>query len=146
MADMAEDKGARRVQPQGLAFVPRATAAAALEEDPGQPSQTYFAVHSRCRAKKIRRSTGGLDWMQSSFTAQSDGTYVGRIRTARQPTEVTFALGSLFELRGLLVSLLLYMLLIRLCLHDALPIFVEFRNLFLCYPHRIGTGLGRVTS
>ena len=32
--------------------------------------------------------------MQSSFTAQSDGTYVGRIRTRREPTEVTFALGS----------------------------------------------------
>ena len=32
--------------------------------------------------------------MQSSFTAQSDGTYIGRIRTCREPTEVTFALGS----------------------------------------------------
>ena len=32
--------------------------------------------------------------MQSSFTAQSDGTYVGNIRTRREPTEVTFALGS----------------------------------------------------
>ena len=81
------------------------------KEDPGQPSQTYFTVHSRCRAKKIRRSTGGLDWMQSSFTAQTDGTYVGRIRTGQETTEVTFALGSLFELRGLLVSLSLYMLL-----------------------------------
>ena len=57
---------------------------------------------------------GGLDWMQSSFTAQSDGTYVGRIRTGRETTEVTFALGSLFELRGLLVSLSLYMLLTRI--------------------------------
>ena len=37
---------------------------------------------------------GALDWMQSSFTAQSDGTYVGWIRTRREPTEVTFALGS----------------------------------------------------
>ena len=32
--------------------------------------------------------------MQSSFTAQSDGTYVRRIRTRQEPTEVTFALGS----------------------------------------------------
>ena len=32
--------------------------------------------------------------MQSSFTAHSDGTYVGNIRTRREPTEVTFALGS----------------------------------------------------
>ena len=49
--------------------------------------------------------------MQSSFTAQSDGTYIGRIRTGQEPTEVTFALGSSFELGGLLVSLSLYMLL-----------------------------------
>ena len=35
----------------------------------------------------------GLEWMQSSFTAQSDGTYVEQIRTCREPTEVTFALG-----------------------------------------------------
>ena len=48
------------------------------------------------------------------YTAQSDGTYVGRIRTGRETTEVTFALESLFELRGLLVSLLLYMLLTRI--------------------------------
>ena len=31
--------------------------------------------------------------MQSSFTAQVDGTYVGNIRTRREPTEVTFVLG-----------------------------------------------------
>ena len=34
VADMAEDEGARRVQSRGLAFVPRATAAAALEGGP----------------------------------------------------------------------------------------------------------------
>ena len=32
--------------------------------------------------------------MQSSFTAQSDGTYVGNIRTRREPTDFKFALGS----------------------------------------------------
>ena len=32
--------------------------------------------------------------MQSSFTTQSDSTYVGNIRTRREPTEVTFDLGS----------------------------------------------------
>ena len=37
---------------------------------------------------------GALDWMQYSFTSQSDGNYVRRIRTRREPTEVTFALGS----------------------------------------------------
>ena len=36
---MVEDKGARRVQSRGLAFVPRATAAAALEGGP-QPALT----------------------------------------------------------------------------------------------------------
>ena len=57
---------------------------------------------------------GGLDWMQSSFTAQSDGTYVRRNRTRQEPTEVTFALVSLFELGGLSVFLSLYMLLTRI--------------------------------
>ena len=37
---------------------------------------------------------GVLDWMQASFTAQSDGTYVGRVRTRREPTEVEFPTGS----------------------------------------------------
>ena len=37
---------------------------------------------------------GALDWTQASFTAQSDGTYVGRVRTRRKPTEVKFSTGS----------------------------------------------------
>ena len=36
---------------------------------------------------------GALDWMQASFTAQSDGTYVGRVRTRQEPTEVEFPTG-----------------------------------------------------
>ena len=55
-----------------------------------------------------------LDWMQSSFTAQSDGTYVGWIRTRQEPMKFTFNLGSSFELGGLSVSLLLYMILTRI--------------------------------
>ena len=37
---------------------------------------------------------GALDWMQASFTAQLDDTYVGRVGTRREPTEVEFPTGS----------------------------------------------------
>ena len=111
---MAEDKGARRVQSRGLTFVPRSTAAAALEGGPRPAVTDVLYCTFYVQSQEDKAFNGGLDWMQSSFTAQSDGTYVGRIRTGRQPTEVTFALGSLFEHIGLLVSLLLYMLLTRI--------------------------------
>ena len=32
--------------------------------------------------------------MQASFTDQSDGTYIGQVRTRREPTEVEFSTGS----------------------------------------------------
>ena len=47
---------------------------------------------------------GVLDWMQASFTTQSDGTYVGRVRTRRKPTEVEFPTG-LFRHIALLAHL-----------------------------------------
>ena len=93
VADMAEDKGARRVQSRGLAFVPRATAAAALEGGPRPAVTDILFCTFEVLSQEDKAFDGALDWMQSSFTAQSDGTYVGRIRTRREPTEVTSALG-----------------------------------------------------
>ena len=83
MADMEEDEGARQVQSRGLAFVLRATAAAALEGRP-QPAVTdLLCCTFEAMSQEDKALDGALDWMQSSFTSQSDGTYVGRIRTRR---------------------------------------------------------------
>ena len=101
VADMAEDKGARRVQSQGLTFVPRATAAAALEGGPWPAITDVLCCTLEALSQEDKVFDRAFYWMKSSFTAQSDGTYVGRIRTLRQPTEVIFALGSSFEIGGL---------------------------------------------
>ena len=111
---MVEDKGARRVQSQGLAFVPRATAAAALEGRPQLAVTDVLCCTFEALSQEDKALDRTFDWMQSSFTAQLDSTYVRRIRTRQEPTEVTFALGSSFELGGLLVSLSLYMLLTQI--------------------------------
>ena len=94
MADMAEDKGACQVQSRGLAFVPLATAAAALEGGPRPAVTGVLCCMFEALSQEDKALDGALDWMQSRFTAQLDGTHVGRIRTRREPTEVTFALGS----------------------------------------------------
>ena len=91
---MAEDKGARWVQSRGLVFVPRATAAAALEGGPRPAVTDVLCCTFEALIQEDKAFDGALEWMQSIFTAQSDGTFVGRIRTCREPTEVTFALGS----------------------------------------------------
>ena len=83
MADMAEDEGARRVQSQGLAFVPRTIAAAALEGGPWPAVTDILCCTFEALIQEDKAFDGALDWMQSNFTAQSDGTYVGRIRTCR---------------------------------------------------------------
>ena len=107
---MAEDKGARRVESRGLAFVPRATAAADLEGGPRPAVTDVLCCTFEALSQEDKAFDRALDWMQSSFTAQSDGTYVGRKKTPQAPTEVTFSLGSLIELGSLLGSLSLYML------------------------------------
>ena len=93
VADMAEDEGVRRVQSRGLAFVARATAASALEGGLRPAVTDVLCCTFEALSQEDKAFDGALDWMQSSFTAQSDGTYVGRIRTRREPMEVTFAPG-----------------------------------------------------
>ena len=83
MADMAEDEGARWVQSRGLTFVSRLTAAAALEGGPRPAFTDVLFCTFKALSQEDKAFDGALDWMQSSFTAQSDGTYVGRIRTRR---------------------------------------------------------------
>ena len=111
---MVEDKRAHSVQSQDLAFVPRATAAAALEGGP-QPALTdVLCCTFEALSQEDKAFDRAFDWMQSSFTAQLDSTYVGRIKTRQKPTKVTFTLGSSFELGGLSVSLSLNMLLTQI--------------------------------
>ena len=87
---------------------------AALEGGPRPNVTDVLCCTFEALSQEDKAFDGALDWMQSRFTAHSDSTYVGRIRTRQEPTEVTFALGSSFELGGLLVSLSLYMLLTRI--------------------------------
>ena len=111
---MAEDKGARRVRSRGLAFVPQATAAAALEGGSQSAHTDVLCCTFEALSQEDKAFDRAFAWMQSSFTAQLDSTYVGRIRTRQEPTEITFTLGSSFELGGLSVSLSLNMLLTQI--------------------------------
>ena len=94
VADSEEDEGVRLIQSRGLTIVLRATTTVALEEGL-RPAVTdvlcrTFDVFSR----QDKAFNGALDWIQASFTAQSDGTYVGRVRTRPEPTEVESPPGS----------------------------------------------------
>ena len=114
VADMVEDKRARRVQSQGLTFVFRATAVAALEGGPRPDVTDVLCCTFEALSQEDQAFDRALDWTIARFTAQLDGTYIRQIRTLQQPTDVTLALQSSFELRDLLVSLSLYMLLTRI--------------------------------
>ena len=94
VADGEEDEGVRRVQSRGLAFVPQATVAVALEEGL-RPAVMDVLFHTfEALSWDDKAFDGAFDWMQASFMAQSDGTYVGRVRTRQEPTEVEFPTGS----------------------------------------------------
>ena len=94
VADREADEGAQRVQSRGLNFVPQATAAAALEGGPRLAVTDVLFCTFEALSQEDKAFDGALDWMQASFTAQSDGTSVGRVRTRREPTEVEFPMGS----------------------------------------------------
>ena len=94
IADNEEDKGVRPVQLRGLAFVPRATAAVALEEGLRPAVTDVLCRMFEALSRDAKAFDGALDWMQASFMSQLDGTYVGRVRTRWEPTEVKFSIGS----------------------------------------------------
>ena len=77
VADREADEGARRVQSQGLAFVSRATAAAALEAGPLPAITDVLCCTFEALSQEDKVFDRALDWMQASFTTQSEGTYVG---------------------------------------------------------------------
>ena len=104
VADGEEDEGVRRVQSSGLAFILRATAVAALEEGLRPAVTDVICRTFKALSRNDKAFDGALDWMQASFMAQSDGTYVGQVRTRREPTEVEFPNGSLRHI-ALLVHL-----------------------------------------
>ena len=62
------DEGARRVQSRGLAFVPRATAAAALEGGPRPAVTDVLCCTFEALSQEDKAFDGALDWMQASFT------------------------------------------------------------------------------
>ena len=93
--DGEEDEGVRQVQSRGLAFVPRATAAVALEEGLRPTVTDVLCRIFEALSREEKSFDWVLDWMQARFTAQFDGTYVGRVRTRREPTEVEFSTGLL---------------------------------------------------
>ena len=102
--DGEEDEGVRLIQLRGLASVLRATAAVALEEGL-RPAVTDILCRTFEKLSwQDKAFDGSLKWMQASFTSQSDGTYVRRVRTRREPTEVEFSPGS-FRHNALLAHL-----------------------------------------
>ena len=92
------------IQSRGITFVPRVTAAVALEEGLRPAVTNVLCRTFEALSQEDKAFDGVLDWMQASFTAQSDGTYVVLVRTRREPTEVEFSTG-LFRHTALLTHL-----------------------------------------
>ena len=88
VADGEEDEGVRLIQLRGIAFVPRAPAAVALEEGLHPAVTDVLCRMFEALSRQDKAFDGALDSMQASFTDQSDSTYVGRVRTRWEPTEV----------------------------------------------------------
>ena len=70
VADREADEGAWRVQSRGLAFVPQATMAAALEGGPRPAVTDVLCCTFEALSQEDKAFDGALDWMQASFTAQ----------------------------------------------------------------------------
>ena len=81
VADGDEDEGVRQVQSRGLAFVPRATAVVAFEEGLRSAVTDVLCRTFKALSRYDKAFGRALYWIQASFTAQSDGTYVRRVRT-----------------------------------------------------------------
>ena len=81
VADGDEDEGVRQVQSRGLAFVPRATAVVAFEEGLRSAVTDVLCRTFKALSRQDKAFNWALDWMQASSTDQSEGTYVGRVRT-----------------------------------------------------------------
>ena len=77
-----------------LAFVPCANAEIALDRGPRAPITKIISHAFAIIGLQDHVFDPALDWIQASFTAQSDGTYTGHIRTRQDPQQVEFAVGS----------------------------------------------------
>ena len=69
------------IQSRGIAFVPRATVAVALEEGLRPTITDVLCRTFKALSRQDKAFNWALDWMQASSTDQSEGTYVGRVRT-----------------------------------------------------------------
>ena len=80
--------GVRLVKSRGLAFIPCATAEIALEQGLWAPITEVISRVFAGLGLQDREYDLSLDWMQVSFTAQTDRTYTSHICTRQDPHQV----------------------------------------------------------
>ena len=85
-----KDDGVRLVKSRGLAFVPCVTAEIALNQGPLASITKVISCVLTDLGLKYCAYKPALNWMQASFTAWAERTYISHIRTRHEPHQVEF--------------------------------------------------------